>query len=75
MNISIHNSLTAPLKKEWMGLWEKSAYANIANSPEWFEAALQTYKYKSVRIITAHNDSGELAAVLPLVLEKKLQGK
>src|SRR3989344_6408779 len=71
MNISIHNTLSAPLKKEWRELWGKSPHSNIANSPEWFEAALQTYEYKCFRIIAANRDNGELVAVLPLVLEKR----
>lgn len=70
MNILTGNATDEKLLKEWKTLWEESSRAHIYNSPAWFLACLETFKYPEMLVLSCYNES-KLVAILPLVKTKK----
>lgn len=71
LKTQILSSANDQLITEWEKLWNKSTYANIVNSPGWFQAALSAFNYNGIKIITIRDGkNGELLAVAPFVKVK-----
>ena len=63
-------SMDKHLLKDWSNLWEESPFKNYFNSPDWFLACLETFKYPQYLILACYEDS-KIVGILPLVKTKK----
>lgn len=70
MKAILFAQLDKQLVAEWGQLWDQSPHANYANGPQWFTAALETFKYKNFVIVALYKND-QLVAVCPLVKEKR----
>src|SRR3989344_803253 len=69
-NIIAKTSIDKHLLKEWSKLWEESPFKNYFNSPDWFLACLETFKYPEYLILACYENS-KIVGILPLVKTKK----
>ncbi|HZE86808.1 MAG TPA: GNAT family N-acetyltransferase [Methylomirabilota bacterium] len=70
MNVVTYTKIEKKLLADWLSLWEKSANANYANAPQWFESALETFHYKEY-VIVAIYDNTQLQAIGAFVKQRK----
>lgn len=74
IKIDTYHQLENQLIKEWEEAWKKSDRAHIFNSPYWYQACVNSKKYKKLLILVcrSNENNGEILGMLPLVLSKKL---
>lgn len=66
--VKSYTAIDIVLRNEWKKLWNESPTAQMENSPEWFEAAYEAFKYTDTCIIAAyHKRTQKLVAVMPFV--------
>lgn len=65
---ALHRSVPDSLRAQWEGLWQASRTANLENSPDWFDAACEAFRYGERAILAVYDTrSEELVAIAPLV--------
>ena len=70
MKIKIYTKIDPNFIKEWQSFWNKSLYANYANSPQWFLSVIESFSYKDYAIVAIYEEE-QLKAVAPLIKKKK----